>query len=185
MGIFDRLFGKRKSLQQKSRTDEIGDEVIEIAKRNISPSTDLEYFFVCSGNQSIIEAYHNIFRVGAPAYGGSAKFYRYDRSDLANRKAEEAGASLFFGGQSLLGSTQSELAYVTDVLTKLESSSSHGNGYIAFVSVGNTGRAWIQEVYTTLMEEAVQQGILPFHMYTTTKKEAAQFLLDSFKSMSR
>ena len=82
-----------------------------------------------------------------------------------------------------MGSKVEKVATVADVLARLSVSGYRGV-FISFVTVGPTGQDWVQEVYTTLLGQAVGQGILPFSMYTTASKDAAQFLLDSFSLMS-
>lgn len=160
----------------RSKTDE--EKIIEIAQRIVPPALELSYYFICSGNQSLISAYHDLFRVGAPAYGGSATYYRADKSQLNARQADPVATSLQFAGQQLMGATVKDVSTVADVLTGL-SAAGYGGVFISFVSVGPTGRNWVQKVYTTLRSDAVDQGILPFSMYTTANKDAAQFVLDS------
>jgi hypothetical protein len=77
------------------RIDQTEEQLIEIARRVVAPSEDLSYYFVCSANPSLIEAFHGIYRVGAPAYGGSASHYRANESELGARQAE---ATVPFGG---------------------------------------------------------------------------------------
>ena len=162
---------------------EAEEKIIEIARRTVPPASELFYYFICTGNQSLIKTYHDLFRVGAPAYGGSAAYYRADQSQLSGRQAEATAASLLFAGQQSMGSTVNEVSSVSDVLAEL-SVSAYGSVFISFVTVGPTGREWVRNVYATLLGEAVGQGILPFSMYTTASKDAAQFLLDSFSVVS-
>ncbi len=152
-------------------------------KDMVAPAQELSYYFICSNNHSLIKAYHDIFRVGSPAYGGSAAYYRADKNQLISKQADATAASLLFAGQRTMGSTVDEVATVADVLAKLNVG--YGDLFISFVNVGPTGCKWVQEVYATLLSEAVGQGILPFPMYTTANKDAAQFLLDSLSLISR
>jgi hypothetical protein len=183
MGLFDWLMGKRKTPEKAMSRSEAEEKIIEIARRTVPPAPELSYYFICTGNQSLIKAYHDLFRVGAPAYGGSAAYYRADESQLSARKAVATTTSLLFAGKRSMGSTVKEVPNVSDVLAEL-SVSAHGSVFISFVTVGPTGQEWVRKAYTTLLGEAVGQGILPFSMYMTASKDAAQFLLDSFSVVS-
>jgi len=183
MGLFDWLLGKRKTPEQPMSRADAEEKIIEIARRTVPPAPELFYYFICTGNQSLIKAYHDLFRIGAPAYGGSAGYYRADKSGLSARQADPSAASLLFAGQRSMGSRVEEAPNISDVLAEL-SVSAHGSVFISFVTVGPTGQEWVRKVYTTLLGEAVGQGILPFSMYTTASKDAARFLLDSFSVVS-
>lgn len=183
MGIFDKLFGRHKAAEQPMSRSEAEEQIIEIAQRTVPPAPELSYYFICSGNQSLIKAYHDLYKVGAPAYGGSAAYYQAGGNQLDARKADSTVASLSFAGQKFMGSKAEGVATVTDVLANLSVSGYRGV-FIAFATVGPTGRVWVQKVYNELLNQAVGQGILPFAMYTTASKDAAQFLLDSFTLVS-
>ena len=183
MSFFDRLFGKKKEEKPPASRAEAMEKVAEIARRTVPPAQDKTYYFICSGNQSLIRAFHDLFRVGAPAYGGSASLYSADPSRLSARQADPAAASLPFAGQETMGATVQEIATVADVLTKVRFQG-FGGIYISHVAVGPNGRNWVQDVYTKLLGEAVRQGILPFTMYTTSSKHAAEFLAGSFNLLS-
>jgi tetratricopeptide (TPR) repeat protein len=155
----------------------------EIARRTVQPASELFYYFICSGNESLIKTYHDLFRVGVPAYGGSAAYYRANHSQLDGRQADPAAASLLFAGQECMGPKVEEVGTVADVLARLSVAGYRGV-FISFVTVGPTGRDWVRKTYTELLGQAVGQGILPFFMYTTASKDAAQFLLDSFSLVS-
>ena len=184
MGIFDGLFGKRKKPEDSMTRAEAADKIIDFARKNIPPAQELSYYFICSGNPSLIRAYHDLFRIGAPAYGGSAASYSAESSRLRARQAEAASASLSFAGQEFLGAKAENVANVSDLLLKM-SVGAYGGLHISFVTVGPKGREWVPTVYNTLLGEAVRQGILPFRMYVTTDKAAADFLLGSFTLVSR
>lgn len=183
MGLFDWLRGKSRTAKQPMSRADAEEKIIEIAQRTVPPAAEPSYHFICSGNQSLIKAYHDLFRVGAPAYGGSAAYYRADASHLGDRKADPAAASLLFAGQRSMGSEVGEVATVVQALAEM-SASGYGGVFISFVTVGPTGRDWVKKVYSELLGQAVGQGILPFSMYTTASKDAAQFLLDSFSLVS-
>jgi hypothetical protein len=153
------------------------DELIDIAKRNVAPATDVTHYFICSGNQSLMDAFYGILRVGAPAYGGSAQLCRATSSGLEAHRAEAGGVP--FAGQRFMGSSGSDVATVADVLSALKFEAMSGGCSIVYVKVGPTGRDWVREVYDTLMGEAMKQGILPFNMFVTSDEAAADFLLAS------
>jgi hypothetical protein len=177
MGIFGNKKPDSETVTNRADAEE---QLIEIAQRTVAPSEDLSCFFVCSGNPSLIEAFHGIYRVGAPVYGGSAAHYRADESDLSSRQAEATGASLLFAGQRFMGDKAEAVPNVADVLAAVRTESSRGGAFVSFVSVGPTGQDWVREVSATPLNEAVSHGIFPFFMYATTSKDAAEFLIDSF-----
>lgn len=183
MGFLDGLFGKKKKEKEPVTRAEAEEKIIDFAKRTIPPASELTYSFVCSSNPSLIKAYYDLYRVGAPAYGGSAAHYRAESGQLRARQAEAEAASLPFAGQGYLGTTAGTIANVSDVLSQM-SVGSYGSLSIAYVTVGPKGREWVPNVYNTLLGEAGRQGILPFRMYTTTDKAAARFLVDSFSLIS-
>jgi len=154
-------------------------------------STEHSYFFICSGNASIINAYNDQFQVGARDYNGSAGHYYANVSNLDARKQEASKASLPFVGESYMGSKSTPVSHVHEVLQTL----TVGLGreiHIAFVSVQTgvqwlpnlTGASWVHKVYAKLLQQAMSQGILPYKMYITKDKDAAQFLLGSFEKSS-
>ena len=188
MGFLGRFRGKKEPLEPARMPEppptraEAADRIIEIAQRTVQPAEELTHFFVASGNPSVIEAYHRLFRVGAPAYGGSAQLYRAERSVLDARMEEAATRHLLFAGESALGSTVKEVGSVTDALQTLRMEAAMGQAHVAYVAVGPSGTDWVREVYTTVLGEAVGQMILPFHMLATKDGAAACFVRDSFSA---
>lgn len=134
MGILDWLLGKRKTSEQPMSRGDAEEKIIEIARRAVPPAKELSYYFICSGNQSLIKAYHDILRVGASAYGGSAAYYRVDESELSAQKTNATAMSLHFAGQEFMGSTVKDVPNVADVLAGL-SASAYGSVFISFVTV--------------------------------------------------
>lgn len=159
MGIFSRLFG------------------------NKTPNTAKSYFFICSGNPSLISSHYELFRVGALAYKGVAGLYSASISAVNAREKEAGKTSLPFAGHSYLGSKAEPMAHVHEVLQRL-GVSANTEIHVAFVSVDQTGVSWVQKVYAELLGQAVSQGILPYRMFVTNDETAAQFLLDSFEKRS-
>ena len=156
------------------------ERLIEIAQRIVPPTDTPTHFFVCSGNRSLIEAYHSLFRMAAPAYGGSATVYRADTETLSARQADAAGDSMPFEGQRSLGAKPEPAPDLAGVLGSMSRESPSGRVFIAYVTVGPQGIGWVRETYATVMNDAMSQGILPFWMYETTSADAARYLLDSF-----
>jgi hypothetical protein len=186
MGFLGRFRGKKES-SEPARTPEpprtraeAGDRIIEIAQRTVQPAEELTHFFVVSGNPSVIEAYHGLFRVGAPAYGGSAQLYRVERSVLDARREEAAARHLSFAWESAMGRTVEEVASAADALQWLQTEATRGQAHVAYVAVGPSGTGWVREVYTTILDEAVSQMILPFRMLSTKDEAAASFVRASF-----
>lgn len=160
---------------------EAEEQIIEIAERIVPPSEEVTHSFVCSANASVIDAFHSLFRVGAPAYGGSAARYHADESALSARREAAKAAGLAFAGTSLMLSTSKEVSAVADVLGSLGAQSGSGGIHVAYVTVGPAGRDWVRQVYDELVRQAVPQGILPFPVYSTEDGSAARFLLASFE----
>jgi hypothetical protein len=192
MGIFDRLFGKGKpsgnvegatgTAPAPARTGPpTDDEIIEIAKRVTPPASEVTHYFICSGNPSLIDAFQGILRVGTPAYGGSAAQYRASGSTLGERQTEAQTSGLAFNGTRYMGKSGSEVASMADVLSGLKTEAYSGGCSVAYAAVGPSGREWVQEVYDTLLGEAMGQGILPFSMYVTSDPAAAEYLLGSIR----
>jgi hypothetical protein len=121
--------------------------------------------------------------MGFSARTGSAAYYRADESQLDARAADPIAASLRFDGQKFMGLKAEEVATVAEALARLSGAIYRGV-FISYVSVGSAGQDWVQKVHATLLGQAVGQGILPYSMYTTASKDAAQFLLDSFSLVS-
>jgi hypothetical protein len=185
MGIMSRLRRPKQAEPPAPRTRrEAEDQLIEVAHRVVPPATELTHFFVCSGNPSLIEAYHELFRVGTPAYGGSAALYRADEGVMSGRQDQASASALAFNGRRAMGSSQDDVAAVADVIQAMRRESPSGRVFVAYAAVGPTGVDWVHEVYSTLLDQAMGQGILPFHMFWTTDAGAAGFLRESFSVVS-
>lgn len=164
-----------------------GQEVLQslknMATRPTKESSEQSFFFICTGNPSLANAYNDLFKVGALAYNGSAGHYYASKSNLDVRVQEASQTSLPFVGQSYLGSKSTPISHTHEVLQSLRASAST-EIHIAFVSVNQTGVSWVQKVYAELLHQAASQGILPHEMYVTKDKDAAQFLLGLFEKTS-
>lgn len=199
MSILDRILGKATNdasgatatLERPATTgssaapamtrEEAEEKLIEIAHRAIPPTDQPTHFFVCTGNRSVIQAYDDLYRVGAAAYGGSAAMYAGEDSTLSTRRA--GAKELPFEGKRSMGSQTESVADVASVLGAIGLEAVRGDMYISYVTVGPRGTAWVREVYETVMKEAMGQGVLPFWMFETTNADAARYLLDSFRQI--
>ncbi|HLO15513.1 MAG TPA: hypothetical protein VK206_11835 [Anaerolineales bacterium] len=146
-------------------------------------SSEQSYFFICSGNASLIGAYNGLFKVGALAYHGTAGHYYASTGSLDTRQQEASKTSLPFAGQSYMGAKSTPVSQTQEVLLSIRVAASR-ESHIAFVSVDQTGVSWVHKVYNELLNQAVSQGILPFEMFVTNNENAAQFLLGSFSKVS-
>jgi hypothetical protein len=169
----------QNALQDKSEmvSEEAGEALM-----NISETGTSIHSLVASSNQSLIRTFHNFFEVGARTYGGSAACYRMDPGRLSSRQRLATSLPQLLFVQAFIGSTTKEVLKVADALGKMEAAGST-DIFIAYIVVDPTGEKWVQEVYTRLLNEAVMQGILPFSMYQTKNKEAADFLIGSFSEI--
>jgi hypothetical protein len=202
MSIFDRILGKASEASGATATleaeptipaattapaapsmtrEEAAERIMEIAHRTIPATDQPTHFFVCSGNQSVIQAYHDLYRVGSGAYGGSAAMYAGDGSSLSARR--EGGSAVPFEGKRSMGSQSESVSDVGAVLAALGFEAMRGDAYVSYVTVGPTGVGWVREVYETVMNEAAGQGILPFWMFETTNADAAKYLLESLRAI--
>jgi hypothetical protein len=176
-----RGFGEREQSGEKEKERREAEELlINVARRAVPASEERTHYFVCSGNQSLIEAFHGLYRVGAPVYGGSAVLYRAEASRLESRQAEAAEQGLIFDGRKLMGDRSSQVMKLADVLAGMRVDASSGGTHISYVAVNPSGEASVKDVYSTLLKEAMSQEILPFFLYETKREDAARFLLDSF-----
>lgn len=182
MGLFDRFRSKKEPSRPAQTTAELENQVIEIARRVVPPSQQVEHYFVVSGNRSLIEAFHRIFRMGGPMHGGRESFFQADASTLSSRQAEAKAGSLVFGGHMRMGEKVDSAATIAEVLSAMRWESPSGRVFVAYVSVGPEGAAWVKDAYSTLLGEAMKQGILPFRMYWTANKDAADYVIKSFAS---
>lgn len=141
------------------------------------------FFFICSGNASLIDAYHALFKVGAPAFSGTFGHYYASVDNLEARKQKASKSSIPFIGRSYIGARSTSESHMHEVLRDIGGAVSR-EVHIAFVSVDQTGISWVRKVYNELLDQAASQGILPPEMYVTKDRDASQFLLGSFKKVS-
>jgi hypothetical protein len=109
--------------------------------------------------------------------------YYANVGNLDVRQQEASKASLPFVGHSYMGSKSTPVSHMNKILQDIRVAASR-EAHIAFVSVDQTGVSWVHKVYDKLLSQAISQGILPYEMYVTKDKEAAQFLLGSFNKTS-
>jgi tetratricopeptide (TPR) repeat protein len=139
------------------------------------------HYFICSGNRSLIDAFRQLFRSGeAAGYGRFGRYYA-SNDDLDARRQEAAEAGLAFSGVRYSG-TDSEPAEDLDrVLSSLSVQGPTGV-HVATAVVPAAHRGWVEQVYTELLGQAMQQGIMPFPMFVTQSEDAALFLNDSLST---
>ena len=155
-------------------------------KESTSPTkgpSEQSYFFICSGNASLVKAYCDLFQVGGRAYNGATGHYYANAGNLDVRQQEASKASLPFVGHSYMGSKSTPVSHMNKILQDIRVAARRET-HIAFVSVDQTGVSWVHKVYDQLLSQAISQGILPYEMYVTKDKDAAQFLLGSFNKTS-
>ena len=147
-------------------------------------SSEQSYFFVCTGNASLIRAYNDLFIVGAHAHNGTAGHYYSNVGNLDVIEREARKASVPFVGQSYMGSKTTPVSHIHEILGVLRIAAGGKEIHIAFVSADQTGVSWVHKVYAELLNQAVSQSILPYEMYVTKDEDTAQLLLGSFQKIS-
>jgi hypothetical protein len=142
-----------------------------------TPAGETTFYYICSGNQSLIKAFADLFAVAEQAGWGHAERARISLSDGALQAAREAAAkeNVTFAGSQYLGESCEPVQRLDDLLGRLQSE--HADAvHVLAAQVMDTHAAWVHEVYTTLLKEAAGQGILPFRMYATKRAEAGRAL---------
>jgi len=188
MSWLKRLFNKEEPMDKKKQLASATIRPID-ARRSADgepeltrQSSEQSFFFVCSGNASLIDAYDGLFKVVALSHIGAAGHYYASKHSLDVRREEASKASLPFVGQCYMGAESTPVSHMHEVLLTLSVAASR-DIHIAFVSVDQTRVSWVQKVYRKLLSQAVSQGILPYRMYVTKDKDASQFLLGSFNKI--
>lgn len=140
---------------------------------------DRSYFFICSGNPSLVQACAGVLAAGAPNHDGQVGLYSATDERLQERAEEARQAAIPFDGQRHLGSAEDAMANVSDVLKALETDSI-GDLHVAFIVVNASGAPWVREVHAAIDEDRASQGILTtFPVYVTEDAEAAKFVVES------
>lgn len=192
MGLFGNLFGKKKAAVPaagRPATEPVAEPVtapLEPAESEpaeappaAAPATSRTYFFICSGNPSLIDAHDSLLKVGVLPWNGEAGHYTFAAGDLESRAREAEAGEAAFSGQRFMGSSGSEVESVAEVLRSMRVGA-FGDTHVAFAAVDGGGVAWVRNVYDELLKEAMSQGILPYYVYVTPEEPAARFLLESF-----
>ena len=147
-------------------------------------SQELTHFFVCSPNQPLILAYHDRFKVKAPSFGGSAARYRAGDEQVRPRLTDPAAQSLGFGGNRILGAQVEGVRTAAEALEGIHSAGAWG-AFVAYVCVNQAGLAWVMSVHGDILE-LVRARKMPLHpLFSTTSRQAAEYLLESFNKLSR
>lgn len=139
------------------------------------------HFFICGGNPSLIDTFRELFRAVEPAGRGTFGRFYASNEDLNARRQQAAG--LAFSGSRYFGTDSEPAEDLEGVLSSLSAQGTTGV-HVATASVGAAHRAWVEEVYGELLNQAMQQGIMPFPMFATQSEEAARFLSDSLTPVS-
>lgn len=183
MGVMDRLRGRLSSLERTSprrRTHGADDELGDIAGRTIS-SSELTHFFVASDDARLVEAYYDLFRVGAPAYGGSASRLRGGPATLVLREQDATRGRVRFTGESAHDGRVDEVKDMAQALAALRSAGGDAEAQVAYVAVGRRGADWVREVHATVMAAAVEEVRPRFRMISTVDEAAACYVRDSLR----
>jgi hypothetical protein len=177
MGFLRNLFGKKETTSPANK------------------SSEQYYYFIGSGNASLIEFYNDMFKKMAAADSKASKFietpahYRASVSTLSAREQEAHKSSLTFEGQSIMGpigareAKSTPITLMHQILFMLRLGATK-EVHLAFVAVNQSGVPWVQKVHAEFLNQAISQGILPYEMYVTKDKDAARSLLGSFKKVS-
>jgi hypothetical protein len=187
MGLFGNLFGKKKDAPPVAEPVAAPPAPPEPAAVEeapaAAPAAGRTYFFICSGNPSLIEAHDSLLKVGVLPWNGEAGHYTFSSGDLESRATQAKAEGLAFAGQRFMGSTGGEMGDVAEVLQSMRVGA-FGDSHVAFAAVDGGGVAWVRSVYDELLKEAMSQGILPYYVYITAEEPAARFLLESFRRVA-
>ena len=135
-----------------------------------------EYFFVCSGNQSLVSSLYDLFRSNVA--GASVGQYEADVSSL-QAKASELKSTAFGGKQYLgMGKEVGSKLSVGDVLGAMAAHASR-DVHVFHAKLDGEMIVRMHMIYGQLLKQAIGQGIMPFPMFTTPDSGAAQSVLSS------
>jgi hypothetical protein len=186
MGLFGNLFGKKDPAPPVAEAPAPPAEPSAPAEEATAPApaaTSRTYYFICSGNPSLIDAYDSILKVGVVPWSGEAGHYAFASGDLESRVQKAEAEGLAFAGLRYMGSSGTEVDDIAEVLRNMRVGA-YGDMHVAFAVVDGGGAAWVRTVYDELLKEAMSQGILPYYVYVTTEEPAARFLLESFERVA-
>lgn len=153
----------------------------ELARRKVGTATDLTYYFVCCGNESVVRSFYELLRVVAPAHGGFAAMHGADRATIEAHRAE--AGNLAFSGRKRLIREVTEVATVADALSTLGATAPQ-HVFSAVAGVGPEGRDQVEQMYRRLVSQSFRQGIMPFPMLETTDRKAASRLLEGCRKIA-
>jgi hypothetical protein len=168
MGLFGDLFSKKAAVSSKAD-----------APATSPAAAERTYFFICSGNASLIDAHDSLLKPGLVPWSGEAAHYVFGSGVLEARAQQAQSEGLAFGGRRYMGSSESAVDTVAEALRDIRAGS-YGDTHVAYAAVGGGGADWVLTVYNELLKEATSQGILPYYLYVTKDAAAARFLCDSF-----
>jgi hypothetical protein len=183
MAWWDGLLGKKTSAGAPRRAPAPAPPEWPVPEEAVAPeslSSGETHFFICSENESVIEANAGVLKAGAAAWDGAAERYTCHGSDLRDRQREAEAAGIPFDGEKHMGKDTTPLHRMADVLSSLRAGSS-GETHVVHAQVHAPGAPWVHTVYDELLHEATSQGILPYYMFETRDDGAARYLLDSLR----
>lgn len=178
MGVMDRLRGKLRSLGRASHSARARDDEL------VASSGELTYFFVASNDAALVEAYYELFRAGAPAYGGAASRFRAGHSTLELREQNATLRHIGFDGESAYDGRVETVSGMADALATLRSVGGSDEAQVAYAVVGRRGADWVREVHATVMGAAVEQMSPLFRMISTRDEAAAGYVRDSLRDVT-
>ncbi|NLI17430.1 MAG: hypothetical protein GX427_01265 [Actinomycetales bacterium] len=153
----------------------------EIARQRAKPAETLTYFFVCCSNQSLIRSLYDLLRVAAPAHGGFAAMLAGDKPTIEAHR-QEAGA-LGFNGRRHVIREVTEVGTVAEAMSAVQAAGYH-DVFVAVAGMDQSGREQMEEMYRGLVRQAFRQGIMPFPMFETDDRRAAQFLVGACRKLA-
>ena len=140
-----------------------------------------EYFFVCSGNKSIISSLYDLIRTNVP--GVSVGQFEADVSSLQDKSLQLQDTS--FGGKQFLGMGK-EVGESQSIGAILAAMTAHASQdvHIFYTKLDGEMIVRMHMIYGELLKQAIGQGILPFPMFTTRDFKADQTIMDSLTKVS-
>ena len=135
-------------------------------------TTEAWHCYVCSGNPSLIDAFRDLF-ADAGVSGLRRAFIANGTLADGRPKAREAGIS--FAGAKHMGTSSEPVDELDAVLSSMSMQGTEGVHIVA-LNVDAARKGAVLKVYEELLGSAMQQGILPFPLFTTTNEDAARFL---------
>jgi len=184
MGWWGNLFGRKR--RSGPPPEESRPAAVDVAASTepAAPAPSGEtHFFICSGNEEVIEHQEAVLKEGVSTYGGTTGRYSCTGGDLHERQLQAQAADMPFEGESRMGPNARHVHKMSEVLSGVRAGSA-GETHVAYASVKAPGAPWVRAVYDELLNEAMSEGVLPYYIYETKDDGAARYLLDSLRRIS-